>query len=124
MQQSAIGEAISWLEKANSDLEPQLLGADAARALLADYARAEKFVSYGKAMLAHRLDDATEVARAGGTSMGEARATVETARALAEADPVRDASRAATSPWTRQARSPGRSEPVRARPRSCCRPPN
>ena len=91
MQRTAIGEAITWLEKSNADLQPELLSADTARDLLASYARAEKLASYGKAMLARRLDDATEVARAGGTSMGKAKATVEAAKAVADSDEARDA---------------------------------
>ena len=54
----AIDEAITWLEKANADLEPELLGASATRDMLAAYARAEKLVSFGKAVLAQRLDNA------------------------------------------------------------------
>ena len=72
MQSTAIGEAITWLEKSNADLQPELLTAEGARDLLASYARAEKLASYGKAMLARKLDDATEAARASGTSMGKA----------------------------------------------------
>ena len=94
MQRTAIGEAITWLEKSNADLQPELLTADTARDLLASYARAEKLASYGKAMLARKLDDVAEVARAGGTSVGKARATLDTAKALADSDEVRDAFKA------------------------------
>jgi hypothetical protein len=91
MQSTAIADAITWLEKSNADLEPELLTADAARELLASYARAEKLAAYGRTMLATRLDDAAEVARTSGTSMGKAKATVETAKALKDSDQVRDA---------------------------------
>jgi hypothetical protein len=91
MQSTAIGDAITWLEKSNADLEPELLTADAARELLASYARAEKLAAYGRTMLATRLGDASEVARTSGTSMGKAKATVETAKALKDSDQVRDA---------------------------------
>jgi hypothetical protein len=93
MEFTPIAEAITWLEKANADLEPELLGADAARELLATCARAEKLASFGKAMLAQRLDDATEVARVTGTSVPKATATVDTGKALGDADEVRDAFR-------------------------------
>jgi hypothetical protein len=91
MESTAIGEAVSWLEKANADLQPELLNADETYELLADYARAEKLAAYGKTMLARKLDDATEVARVSGFSMGKAKATVEASKALEDADQVRDA---------------------------------
>ncbi|MGH2702457.1 MAG: HNH endonuclease [Actinomycetota bacterium] len=86
-----IDEAVTRLEKANADLEPDLLSADDARDLLAAYARAEKLVAYGKTLLARRLDDPSGLARVTGTSMGKAKATVEAGRALGEADVVRNA---------------------------------
>jgi hypothetical protein len=91
METTAIGEALTWLEKSNADLQPELLSADAARASLADYARAEKLASYGKTVLAQRVADATQVARATGTSMGKAKAAVDAGAALKDADEVRDA---------------------------------
>jgi HNH endonuclease len=86
-----ITEAVTWLEKANADLEPELLSADAARDELALYARAEKLAAYGKTVLARKLDDPVEVARATGVSVGKARAALDTGQALTEADEVRDA---------------------------------
>jgi 5-methylcytosine-specific restriction endonuclease McrA len=86
-------QAIEQLEKANAGLEPELLSRDAARGLLAAYARAEKLVSYGKTVLARRLDDAAVVATATGTSLGKAKAAVDAGKALAQADVVRDAFR-------------------------------
>lgn len=91
MDSTGIGEAITWLEKSNADLEPELLSADAARALLADYARAEKLASFGKTVLAQRISDAAEVARATGVSLGKAKAAVEAGDALKDADEVRAA---------------------------------
>jgi hypothetical protein len=91
MESTAIGEAVSWLEKANADLQPELLKADETYQLLADYARAEKLAAYGKTMLARKLDDAAEVARVSGFSMGKAKTTVEASKALEDADQVRDA---------------------------------
>ena len=57
-------DALTSLEKANAELNPDLLPADAARELLAMYARAGKLVAFGEAVLARRVDDAAEVARA------------------------------------------------------------
>ena len=91
MQSSAIDEAVTFLEKANANLEPELLSADAVRDLLAAYARAEKLAAFGKTVLAQRLDDANEVARVTGASVGRARATVDTGHALGDTDQVRGA---------------------------------
>jgi len=90
---SDIKEAVTWLEKANADLEPELLSAQAAREQLALYARAEKLTAYGTTVLARRLDDASEVARTTGVSVGRAKAAVDTGKALAESDEVRAAFR-------------------------------
>ena len=67
MEISHINDAVGALEKANANLEPELLTAGAARELLACYARAEKLASYGRAVLARRVDDVSEVARVTGT---------------------------------------------------------
>jgi hypothetical protein len=83
--------AVTALEKANINLEPELLTADTARRLLERYARAEKLASFGKAVLAGRINDATEVARATGTSIGKAKQTGETGAALTDAPEVADA---------------------------------
>jgi hypothetical protein len=86
-----IQEAAKWLEKANADLEPDLLTAETARGLLAEYARAEKLVAFGVAALARRVDDVGVVARATGTSVGRAKKTAETGAALTDAPEVADA---------------------------------
>jgi hypothetical protein len=64
---------------------------DGARDLFDEYARAEKLISYGKAELARRIDDAAAVARAAGTSMGQAKKTLETGVALKDAPEVGEA---------------------------------
>ena len=93
MEFSPIDEAVKWLEKANAELEPELLSADAARATLARYARAEKLVSYGLAALAPKIDDASELARVAGTSVGRAKQTVETGKRLGDSGAVAGALR-------------------------------
>ncbi len=70
------------LEKANANLEPELLPPQEARELLQDYARAERLVAFGVAALAGRLDDASEVAVATGTPVGKAKETVATGQAV------------------------------------------
>src|ERR687891_2616057 len=91
MATTQIHDVVEGLEKANANLEAELLPVDSARDLLDEYARAEKLVSYGKAVLARRIDDAAAVARATGTSMGQAKKTLETGAALKDAPEVGDA---------------------------------
>jgi hypothetical protein len=103
MPSTAIAEALTWLEKANADLQPELLSADAARDLLDSYARAEKLAAYGKTVLARKIADPTEVARATGTSMAKATTTVATAHALESSDEVRDAFKTGAISWDQAA---------------------
>jgi hypothetical protein len=88
MRFALLDEARELLEKANSDLEPELLTADAAREALAVYAGIKKLASYGETVLARKIDDATEVARMTGTSIGKAKETVETANRLRDTEEV------------------------------------
>jgi hypothetical protein len=91
MERTPIREAVTLLEKANANLEPELLSADDARGLLVTYARAVKLASYGQTALARRIDDAAEVARSSDVSMGKAKATVEAGQTLGDAPEVSDA---------------------------------
>jgi 5-methylcytosine-specific restriction endonuclease McrA len=93
MEFPSMDEAIRQIEKSNIDLEPEVLDAPAVRELLSRYAKAKKLVSYGETMLAAKLDDAAEVARATGSSLGKAKAAVDTGNSLKAADEVRDAFR-------------------------------
>ncbi|MDQ4028839.1 MAG: hypothetical protein M3214_12455, partial [Actinomycetota bacterium] len=52
---------------------------------------AEKLASFGKTLIARKVDDAAELARVSGTSIGKAKATVDTAKALTGTDELRDA---------------------------------
>jgi hypothetical protein len=58
MEVAVVDEAIELLEKANADLEPELLSADGARVLLRAYTRAERLAAFGVAALARKIDDA------------------------------------------------------------------
>lgn len=75
-------DATDALAVSNAHLDPELLPAEEARELLAAYARAENLAAYGKAVLTRKVDDASEVARVTGTSMGKAKATVDTGKVL------------------------------------------
>jgi 5-methylcytosine-specific restriction endonuclease McrA len=90
---TALDEAAAVVEKANANLEPELMGVDAARSLLASYARIRKLASYGEAVLARRTEDASELARLSGTSMARAKETVATATRLREAGELDNAFR-------------------------------
>lgn len=83
---------IEMLEKANADLEPDLLTQREAERAFAIYDRAERLAAYGKAALARRLD-AAKVARASGTSIGKARAVVATGEAMESAPELGEAVR-------------------------------
>ncbi len=63
MGNALIDQVIELLEKANADLEPELLAALQARSLLASYARARKLVDFAIAGLSRKLDDASEAAK-------------------------------------------------------------
>jgi hypothetical protein len=56
--------------------------------LQAEYARLKKLAAYGETMLARKLEDPEELARVTGTSVGKAKATVETAKVLKESGEV------------------------------------
>src|ERR687892_630049 len=88
MATTQIHDVVEGLDKANANLEPELLPAESARRLLDEYARAEKLAAYGRTLLAARIDDTSAVARATGTSMGHAKKTLETGAALKDAPEV------------------------------------
>ncbi len=91
MEVALVDEAIELLEKANADLEPQLLSAETANKLQAAYARAERLAAYGVASLAQKLDDATALAQATGTSLGKAKAVIATGKVLGGSEELRSA---------------------------------
>jgi hypothetical protein len=72
-------------------------------------------------LLARKLDDASEVARLAGTSVTKAKATVQTAKALADADEVRAAFQDGDISCEQAPRSPGRNKRAPALPPSSWR---
>ena len=82
MSVTLIDRALELLEKANANLEPELLRAADARRLLASYARAEKLAAFGVAAMTLKVGDCEQVARVTGTSIGKAKAVVETGKAM------------------------------------------
>ena len=88
-----VDEAIELLEKANAELEPELLSVPAARERLKAYVRAQRLAAFGVAALARKLDDVSELARVTGTSVGRAKETVATGRILRSSDDLSDALR-------------------------------
>ncbi|HEX2258725.1 MAG TPA: HNH endonuclease signature motif containing protein [Actinomycetota bacterium] len=77
-----IDQAIELLEKANEDLQPELLPAPGAHRLLTSYARARRLADFGIACLSRKLDDPSALARVTGTSIGQAKAVVATGKVL------------------------------------------
>ena len=51
-----LDEAAELLEKANADLEPELLSSESARDALARYARIERLAAYGRTVLSRKVD--------------------------------------------------------------------
>jgi hypothetical protein len=86
MDSALIDQAIALLDKANADLQPELLPAPVARRLLESYARAEKLAAFGVAALARKLDDASHIARMTGVSAGKARAVISTGKTMSVSD--------------------------------------
>ena len=86
MTTSPLGQAAELVEKVNADLQPELLTAAMARDLLGEYARLEKLAAFGVASLARKVQDAAQIARVTGTSMGRAKAAVTTGKALEKSD--------------------------------------
>jgi hypothetical protein len=85
--------AVALLEEANAELAPDVLTTLEAGELLGVYTKAQRLASFGVARLAPKANDATELARTTGTSVGEAKATIETGKVLDEAPELRSALR-------------------------------
>ncbi len=83
MEASYVDEAIELLEKANADLEPELMSMPEARAKLRSYARAQRLVAFGVAALSRKVDNHHELAKLTGTSLGKAKETAATGEVLA-----------------------------------------
>ncbi len=95
MERELLDEAIGLLEKANSGLLSGVRSRADAEALLACYVRVEKLAAFGKATLAARVGDATSLARAAGTTVGQARRVIETGRRVAAEPRLAQAARKA-----------------------------
>ncbi|MFN2389139.1 MAG: hypothetical protein ABR575_05965, partial [Actinomycetota bacterium] len=93
MNAAHLDEAVAQLEKANTDLEPELLTRPDARRLLDSYVRARRLADYGVAALSRKLDDPGEIAQVTGTSMERARATVTTGKVMGGSEELSDALR-------------------------------
>jgi hypothetical protein len=91
MEFSHLDDAVALLEKANADLEPELLTVAGARERLEIYARARKLIDYGIAALGARIDDAASLARDTGTSVGKATETIATGKLLRDSAPLEEA---------------------------------
>lgn len=76
-------EALATIERFNRALDAGRVTANDARRLLRLYARGQRLCSYGVATLARNLDDATELSAITGSSVPEARATIDTGNVLA-----------------------------------------
>jgi hypothetical protein len=91
MGSDLLNQAVEMLEKANAGLQPELLTASDARELMGLYSRVEKLGAFGKVALARKVDDAVEIARIAGTSIGKAKETVSTGVILGRAHELNEA---------------------------------
>jgi hypothetical protein len=91
MEFSHLDDAVALLEKANAELEPELLTVAGARERLEVYARARKLIDFGIAALAARIDDAPGLARTTGTSVGRASDAIATGKVLRDSAPLEGA---------------------------------
>ena len=82
MKTSYADRAVELLEKANADLDPELMSIPDTKNQLETYARARRLIDFGIAALAGKLDDAERLARVTGTSIGKAKETVATGKVL------------------------------------------
>jgi 5-methylcytosine-specific restriction endonuclease McrA len=88
-----VDEAIVLLEKANANLQPELLPAQEAQSLLQAYARVQRLAAFGVAALAGTVGDACEVAGTTGTSLGRAKDAVATGEVMGHSPELGDALR-------------------------------
>jgi len=88
MESIHVDEAVELLEKANADLEPELLSVPEARERLKAYARAQRLAAFGVAALARTIDEASSLARVTGTSVGKAKETIATSKVLGDSAPL------------------------------------
>ncbi|MGH2700903.1 MAG: hypothetical protein ACRDJ2_03905 [Actinomycetota bacterium] len=91
MEFTQVDEANELLEKANANLEPELLGAADARELLEANARTQRLAAFGVAALARKLDDPSGIARSTGSSVGKAKDTIATGKVLSGSAPLEGA---------------------------------
>jgi HNH endonuclease len=91
MDLALLNDIAVGIEKLAVGSQPELLALADARDAWATIARAERGLASLKAGLAPRIDDAEELARVSGTSVRKAKQVVETAKALQDADVVRNA---------------------------------
>ena len=91
MEVACVDDAIQLLEKANADLQPELLASADARAQLEAYARAQRLAAFGVATLSRKVDETAEIARTAGTPLGKAKETLATGKALVASPELNDA---------------------------------
>ena len=82
MKDSYAKQAAQLMQRSNSGLSPETMMSADARELLATYTKVQRLAAFGITALTRKLRNAEDVAAVTGTSVGQARATMETARAL------------------------------------------
>jgi 5-methylcytosine-specific restriction endonuclease McrA len=91
MEVDYIDEAVELLEKANANLDPELITVPEAKELLDRYAKARRLVDFAIVGLAAKVDNAATLARVTGTSIKRAEEAVATGRAMGQAAELTEA---------------------------------
>jgi hypothetical protein len=78
-----LDQAFEVIGEVNARLDPDGMTLTGARKLLRCYARGQKLMAFGVATLAGKVDQAEEVAKTTGTSIGKAKEAVATAKVMA-----------------------------------------
>ena len=86
-----LDQAIELIEKANANIQPELIAHQYAHDLVDRYARIEKLGGFGITALADKVNDVTQIAKARGTSLGDAKDALATSKVMASTPDLRDA---------------------------------
>ena len=84
-------QLVQLAEKANADFEPELMTVEAARQDLAQAVHVRRMMEFRIAGLSRRLNDAQELARVTGTSIGKAKEVVATGKVLERSEELSSA---------------------------------
>jgi hypothetical protein len=80
MESSLAVQAVELMQRSNGEPSPEAMTSHDARELLATYTKVQRLAAFGIAALTRKINDAEDVAGITGTSVGQAKSTIETGR--------------------------------------------